>query len=161
MDHDATAFTNTTRCLPLDPKTRETVGQILLECRTSSVLFGMIVAKHQLVQMIRPKKRTFFPSDMHLILNFINSVTSLKSNETWTPICLPRFTESGFLHSYIRYLADDIGLILFSTKAESFYELSDCAKHISTNLGGFWFFKRNYPSDTKEKSLLCFRDRKL
>jgi len=134
MDHDASVFANAIHCLRLGEGTRRSVGRILLESRTSSVLYGMIVAKHQLVNLIRPRKHPLLPSDLHLILNFINSGTSFKTNETWTPICLPRFNEKGFLHSYIRYLADDVCLMLVSTKAESFYELSNCAKKISTSL---------------------------
>ena len=95
MDHDASVFADAIHCLPLDDSVRKSVGKILMECRTPSVLYGMIVAKHQLVNLIRyffnftvlfnslliseilhfsrPKKHPLLPGDLHLILNFINS----------------------------------------------------------------------------------------
>jgi vacuolar fusion protein MON1 len=134
IDHDASIFTNSIHCLPLNEGVRRSVGKILLETRTSSVLYGMIIAKHQMVNLIRPRKHPLFPSDLHLILNFINSGASFRTNETWTPVCLPRFNEKGFMHCYIRYIAEDVCLLLISTKADSFYELSECAKKIVSSL---------------------------
>jgi hypothetical protein len=65
-----------------------------------------------------------FSLDLHLIVNFVTASTSFKSSESWTPICLPQFNDKGYLHSYVYYITADICLLLISSKAEHFYELS-------------------------------------
>ena len=134
MDHDPSIFTDSIHCLPLEQGVRNTVGKILQECRSSSVLYGMIIARRQIVNMIRPRKHPLLPADLHLILNVVNSSTSFRTNESWSPICLPQFNEKGFMHSYVTYIAEDICLLLISTKGDSFYELSECAKKILLGL---------------------------
>lgn len=57
-------------------------------------------------------------------MNFVNSGTGFKSSETWTPICLPKFEESGFLHAYVNFIDTDLCLMLISTLPEVFYNLS-------------------------------------
>lgn len=37
------------------------------------------------------KKYSLQVSDIHLILNLVNSTESFKTAESWTPICLPMF----------------------------------------------------------------------
>lgn len=37
------------------------------------------------------KKYSLQVSDIHLILNLVNSTESFKTAESWTPICLPTF----------------------------------------------------------------------
>ena len=40
-------------------------------------------------------------SDLVLLLNFIKSSYSLRSGETWTPVCFPRFRSDGMLHAFV------------------------------------------------------------
>ena len=58
--------------------------------------------------------------------------TSFKSAESWTPICLPKFNDSGFLHAYVSYLPENSPacLLLFSTDKEKFFELKQCKERI-------------------------------
>lgn len=58
--------------------------------------------------------------------------TSFKSAESWTPICLPKFNDSGYLHAYVSYLPDNSPacLLLFSTDKEKFFELQQCKERI-------------------------------
>ncbi len=64
--------------------------------------------------------------DLHLIANFVNSSNAFKASESWTPICLPKFNDTGFLHAYVCFIATDVCLVLISTKQDSFYPLSNC-----------------------------------
>lgn len=68
--------------------------------------------------------------DLHLILNFVNTCTAFRTSETWTPLCLPRFDDSGFLHAYVCFIATDICLVLISTNPEEFYKMSECRNSI-------------------------------
>lgn len=58
---------------------------------------------------------------------------SFKSAESWTPICLPKFNDTGFLHTYVSYLPNDSPacLLLFSTDKEKFFELQQCQERIA------------------------------
>lgn len=66
-----------------------------------SILYGMLIVKNQLITILRPRKHSFHPSDLHLIFNMINSSSSFRAApESWMPICLPKFNDKGFLHAY-------------------------------------------------------------
>jgi len=71
-------------------------------------------------------------TDIHLILNLVSASMSFKSAESWTPICLPKFNDTGFLHTHVSYLPRDSPacLLLFSTDKEKFFELQECQKKI-------------------------------
>lgn len=68
--------------------------------------------------------------DLHLLLNFVNSCTAFRTSETWTPLCLPRFDDSGFLHAYVCFIETDICLVNLSTNPADFYKMSECRKSI-------------------------------
>lgn len=53
-----------------------------------------------------------------------------RASESWTPLCLPKFNDSGFLHAYVCFVAADVCLLLISTKQDSFYQLSNCKREI-------------------------------
>ena len=71
-------------------------------------------------------------ADIHLILNLVDASTSFRSAESWTPICLPKFNDTGFLHAHVSYLPNDSPacLLLFSTDKEKFFSLQDCQQKI-------------------------------
>ena len=110
--------------------------------------FAILLAKDQLVNMVRPKRHLLQPADLHLIVNFITTSTTFKSSESWTPICLPQFNDKvsgcfhsfiitlilndsddrystqGYLHAYVYYITPEVCLLLMSSKGDHFYELS-------------------------------------
>lgn len=130
MDHDYSLTLNSIHCLRLNVQHRNLIGSILHSCRTSNLLYAILIARHQLVNLLRPRKHLLHPSDLHLVLNFVNTCTAFRTSETWTPICLPRFNDKGFLHAYVCYIATDICLVLISPKVEDFYQLSECRNSI-------------------------------
>jgi len=123
-------------CLRLPSSIRSQVGSILAGVRPNQdLLFSIVMAGHQLVNMSRPRRFALTPQDLHLIMNFVFSSTSFKAaSESWTPICLPDLDENGFLHMYVCYLSDTICLALISMKLEDFYRLSECKVQIEREL---------------------------
>lgn len=47
------------------------------------------------------KKYNLHPSDIHLVLNLVQSSESFKTAESWTPICLPKF-DSRYSHLFVK-----------------------------------------------------------
>ncbi|PVU85898.1 hypothetical protein BB560_006863, partial [Smittium megazygosporum] len=130
-------FFNFASIEPLSMKysTREKFSLSIINKRPSSMLFAFIAFKFKVVTLVRPKKVALHPSDVHLLLNMAtSSSSSLKSGEAWTPICLPRFNNTGFLFAYISMLLPDIYLYLISTDQSSFYDFSNHRKNIKSVL---------------------------
>eukprot|EP01104_Vermistella_antarctica_P004337 TRINITY_DN14808_c0_g1_i1.p1 TRINITY_DN14808_c0_g1~~TRINITY_DN14808_c0_g1_i1.p1 ORF type:complete len:551 (+),score=107.68 TRINITY_DN14808_c0_g1_i1:170-1822(+) len=125
MDRDLSIVLNAVHCLRLPFAIRNTVGRILQSTRPPDLLFSLLLAKHQLVTMVRPKKHALQPADLHIILNFVYASQSLRSTSSWTPLCLPMFNDQGFLHAYVCFIAEDICLILITTKPDNVYDLAE------------------------------------
>eukprot|EP01094_Clydonella_sp_ATCC50884_P024595 TRINITY_DN6211_c0_g1_i2.p1 TRINITY_DN6211_c0_g1~~TRINITY_DN6211_c0_g1_i2.p1 ORF type:complete len:505 (-),score=93.35 TRINITY_DN6211_c0_g1_i2:131-1645(-) len=124
MDHDPSFILSSIHCLRLPAPVRSAIGSIMYSARVPDLLFSILIAKHQLVNLVRPKKHILHPSDLHIIFNFVNACTAFRTSETWTPLCLPKFNDAGFLHTYLNFIAPDVCLVLISTKADQFYQLS-------------------------------------
>ena len=62
-------------------------------------------------------------SDLHLLLNTLASSSTLRSSESWLPICFPKFNPAGFVHAYVSYVLEDVGLVFVSADREAFEEL--------------------------------------
>lgn len=82
-----------------------------------------------------------FVSDLHLIFNLVSASTAFRTAESWTPICLPRFDNSGYLHAHISYLDDTCNacLLLLSTDRDAFFPLSECKLKILEVDNCAWF----------------------
>ena len=59
--------------------------------RVRNTVFAILMARNQLITLVRMKKYFIHPADLHLIFNLVNSTESFKHSETWIPICLPKF----------------------------------------------------------------------
>jgi len=132
MDNDPSFLLQSVRCLPIASNTRDIIGQALQQARDKELVFAILVVDNQLVTMVRPKKLSLHPSDLHLIFNLVSGSTSFQSAESWTPICLPRFDNSGYLYAHISYLSEDcpVCLLLLSTDRNAFFTLSECKNKI-------------------------------
>ncbi|KAK4176309.1 putative vacuolar fusion protein MON1 [Triangularia setosa] len=96
-------------CLKLRKSQRHAINNIFLKTRTERLLYGLIVAGGKLVSVIRPRKHSLHPSDLQLIFNMLFESGSIKSGggESWIPICLPAFNNSGYLYMYVSFFDDD------------------------------------------------------
>lgn len=61
---------------------------------------------------------------MHLLINMLQTSAALRSVDTWLPICLPKFNTTGFVHAYISYVTDNVGLVFISADRNAFESLS-------------------------------------
>jgi hypothetical protein len=132
MDSDPSFVLAGTRCLAMPVPYRQTISGILSQCRTKDILFIVLVAEGMLVTYATPKEHTLTAMDIHLILNLVHASTSFRSAESWTPICLPKFNDTGFLHAHVSYLPRDSPacLLLISTDKEKFFALQEVQKRI-------------------------------
>lgn len=136
---------NSVHCLRLNQSTRDALGILILnECppdsnpqNPSPLFYALLLANDRIVQIVRPKRHILTTYDLHLIINFLTSDTMVKqittSGQVWSPLCLPWFNASGYMHLYATYLTVDknsdesslrITLVLLSHKADTLDQLS-------------------------------------
>lgn len=125
MEHDmlflSSCFLNAVYCFPLDATTRHATGVVMQSYHTDEIVYTLLLARQQLVNVVRLKKHALHSEDFHLIVNFLSNATSIKQTESSTsPVCLPRFNDRGYLHFYTTFLSKEVCLILISTKAGNF-----------------------------------------
>lgn len=124
------------------------INNTLLKTRCQDVLYGLIVAGGRLVSVVRPKKHSLHPGDLHLIFNMLFEAGSVQAGggENWIPLCLPGFNNTGYLYMYVSFLDVDkerevsaerpgssndrrdggeseVAIILISANKEAFFEL--------------------------------------
>jgi hypothetical protein len=128
-------------CLRLRKTHRRAINDTLLSVRSPNLLYGLIVAAGRLVSVVRPKKHSLHPGDLHLIFNMLFEAGSVKAGggDNWIPLCLPGFNNTGFLYMYVSFFStsqttgtgtehssgkdDELAIVLISTSKESFFEL--------------------------------------
>ncbi|XP_032521975.2 protein SAND [Danaus plexippus] len=132
MEKDPAFLLGAVRCLPLPEKSRENItNAITSTCnKIRDLVFAILLAGNQLITLVRMKKYTLHPSDIHLLFNLVRSSESFKTAESWTPICLPKFDATGFLHGHVSYISEDCQacLLLLTVQRDAFFPLSQ-AKH--------------------------------
>lgn len=137
MDTDPSFMLGAIRCLAMPTHVRDVFSETIVRCcPKKDVLFGILVADNQLVTLVRMKKYYIHPSDLHLLLNMINATESFKNSESWTPLCLPKFDSSGFLHAHVSYLSDEVPLclVLITVDRNLFFQLSEARNKIIERL---------------------------
>eukprot|EP01130_Rhizamoeba_saxonica_P018583 TRINITY_DN9358_c0_g1_i1.p1 TRINITY_DN9358_c0_g1~~TRINITY_DN9358_c0_g1_i1.p1 ORF type:complete len:410 (-),score=67.63 TRINITY_DN9358_c0_g1_i1:322-1551(-) len=157
INRKPTYLLNCVNCMRLNGSVRNVIGNIIQSERGSrSLFFALLLAKGKLVQLVRPKKHILYPTDIHLITNYINCIDQLEiGEEAMAPICLPKFNNNGFLHQYLSYINDDVCLLLLSARADDFFDLSDTRDRIVKSLKesdcmrklNNWMQKENYSVD--------------
>ncbi|KAF2660674.1 DUF254-domain-containing protein [Lophiostoma macrostomum CBS 122681] len=132
-------------CLRLRKSHRQVINNTLLKTRSENLLYGLIVASGKLVSVVRPKKHSLHPGDLHLIFNMLFEAGSVKAGggENWIPLCLPGFNNTGYLYMYVSFLdlehptspieerpksqegreGDEVAILLISANKEGFFEL--------------------------------------
>ncbi|KAJ1728393.1 Vacuolar fusion protein mon1 [Coemansia sp. Benny D160-2] len=100
---------------------RERIGKTLLRQRSKPVLYAMVVADMKLMALVRPRKHSLHPADLHLLFSMVASKAFMNGGEHWTPVCFPRFNDQGFLHVYVSYITPHAALVLVSADRDSFF----------------------------------------
>merc|ERR1712141_970690 len=120
--------------LPMPSSLRDNVSSVIKQycSKTQNVVFALLIANNRLITLVRMKKYYIHPADLHLIFNLVNSSESFKLSESWTPICLPKFDSSGFMHAHVSYLIEGSPVCLFMLTVERdiFFALSEARRKI-------------------------------
>eukprot|EP00729_Bicosta_minor_P010990 gene10990-35419_t len=133
FDTDPSFFLGAVRCLPLQNSVRDKVGQVLLNSKSKDLVFALLITDNQLVALLRPKKYSLHPADVHLIFNNVTSNASTDSEaELFMPLCLPKFNNSGFLHAHVSYVDEACSscLLLITNEKDAFMQLHECRTKI-------------------------------
>lgn len=113
--------------LAIPAEVRASAVHILSSARQSSLLYAILFAGDKVVAFISPRKHPLHASDILLLMNFVHNAKQLRSQETWTPLCLPAFNATGFLHAYAAYLSEHLCLLLLSA-GESLDQFHFCSE---------------------------------
>lgn len=144
------ALLSALECLKIRKSHRSIINSTMIKARVDGLLYGLVVAGGRLVSVIRPKKHSLHPSDLQLIFNMIFEAEGIKAGggESWVPICLPGFNNTGYLYMYVSFLdmagdsareldaneriskEDSVAIILLSTNKESFEELQTMKRYL-------------------------------
>lgn len=136
LDRDPGFLLCAVTSLPLPSSTRDVISSSLQAAKAKNLVFSILLAGNRLVSLVRKKDQYLHHIDLHLLFNLVNSSSSFREGEGWTPICLPKFNPAGFFHAHISYLesVSDLCLILVSTDREDFFNLSDCKRRFLERL---------------------------
>ncbi|CAI2178026.1 1425_t:CDS:10 [Funneliformis geosporum] len=122
------------QCVRMSKELRDKVGNILQIVKSKDLLYAMLITNNKLITLLRLKKHSLHSADLHLVFNMVNGSSTFRSVESWTPICLPKFNNKGFLHAYVCYITANVCLLLISPDKDKFFELSDAKNTIVEQL---------------------------
>jgi hypothetical protein len=141
VKNDFGMLLNCVNSYPLQHETREQISRVIAQhiSPLRYVIFGLLLFDNKLVSLIRPKSKNIHPIDVHLIVNVITGMDSLKSAEfAWYPICLPNFDPNGIMYAHISHLDEScqtcLILLTGSCGQDQSYELNDVRKRIHQKL---------------------------
>ncbi|TCD70523.1 Vacuolar fusion protein mon1 [Steccherinum ochraceum] len=107
LEFDLAMSTSSLNCLRLDPSLRKSVADILVPTsKIKDVLYMILIAQGRVITLVRPKKHSIHPSDIHILVNTIHAPSILNSSASasWLPICLPKFNASAFVNAYVTFM---------------------------------------------------------
>ncbi|KAI9501968.1 Vacuolar fusion protein mon1 [Coemansia spiralis] len=133
LDTDFTFALGSLDTLWMRYRLRERIGKALLVARPKGLLYAMVVADMKLVTLLRPRKHSLHPADLHLLFSMATSNVFM-TGEHWTPVCFPRFNDQGFLHVYIKYITSNVVLLLISADRDSFFAMNKYCEQICKDL---------------------------
>ncbi|OAL32881.1 hypothetical protein AYO20_07672 [Fonsecaea nubica] len=144
------ALLSALECLKIRKSHRNIINSTMIKARVDDLLYGLVVAGGRLVSVIRPKKHSLHPSDLQLIFNMIFEAEGVKAGggDSWIPVCLPGFNNTGYLYMYVSFLdmggeqvremaqneriakEDSVAIILLSANRESFEDLHSMKNYL-------------------------------
>eukprot|EP00929_Paragymnodinium_shiwhaense_P002730 TRINITY_DN10301_c0_g1_i2.p1 TRINITY_DN10301_c0_g1~~TRINITY_DN10301_c0_g1_i2.p1 ORF type:complete len:341 (+),score=66.35 TRINITY_DN10301_c0_g1_i2:1648-2670(+) len=123
--------------LPLPPVHRQAAVDALKNARVDNVLCAFLLAGHRLLACVANRQYKVNAVDLHCVVNLIMSSASLRTAESWTPLCLPHLNDKAFAYAYISFVEGcDIGIVFLSTASDGdqFYAISQRATIIKKSL---------------------------
>ncbi|KAJ9125542.1 hypothetical protein QFC22_000504 [Naganishia vaughanmartiniae] len=126
LQFDFAFFTSSLQPLRMSPFLREAAASALVPpTKISNLLYVLLVVDNKIVTLLRPRKHSIHPTDLHLLLNVLSASPALRTSETWLPICLPKFNPDGFVYAFISYVRPEVGLVFVSADKEGFEPLRE------------------------------------
>ncbi|XP_066154719.1 vacuolar fusion protein MON1 homolog [Euwallacea fornicatus] len=126
------------QCLPLALSDRDSISKAIKDAcgKIKNLVFAILLGNNRLITLVQMKKYHLHPADIHLIFNIVQATESFKYSENWTPLCLPRFDNSGYLYVHVSYLAEDCQacLLLLTVEKDVFFPLSNAKQKIVEKL---------------------------
>ncbi|KIK79892.1 hypothetical protein PAXRUDRAFT_259272 [Paxillus rubicundulus Ve08.2h10] len=107
LELDLAMATSSLHCLQLDPGLRSQLADSLVPItKLKDTLYIILVARGQVITLVRPKKHSIHPTDIHIIVNTIHtpSIFNSPAAASWIPVCLPKFNAAGFVNAYVSFL---------------------------------------------------------
>ncbi|KIY45577.1 DUF254-domain-containing protein [Fistulina hepatica ATCC 64428] len=107
LEFDMAMSTSSLHCLRLDLNLRKRAAEALVpSSKMKEVLYVLLVAQGRVITLIRPKKHSVHPSDIHILINTVYAPSIIRSLaiSSWIPLCLPKFNSGGFVNAYISFL---------------------------------------------------------
>lgn len=135
-NHQLGAIFNAYQPLPLKKGTRDAIDGKVVEmaAKCKNILFTALFAGHELIHLGSQPRLALDPVDLQMLMNFVGSSKALRSNRTWTPLCLPMLDDGAFVNGYIRSVIDTVTLVIISPSRDSFYSINECADAIVDDL---------------------------
>ncbi|KAJ7069644.1 trafficking protein Mon1-domain-containing protein [Mycena amicta] len=113
LEFDVAMATGSLHCLRLDAAVRKRAADALVPTsKIKDILYVVLVCRGRVISLVRPRKHSIHPADIHILLNTIHAPSILNSpaSASWIPVCLPKFNPSGFVNAYISFPRKDDGL---------------------------------------------------
>ncbi|KAI5123167.1 hypothetical protein M0805_000869 [Coniferiporia weirii] len=101
LQTDLAMSTSSLLCLALDPALRRKAGDALVPSKMKDILYVALIARSRIITLVRPKKHSVHPADLHILLNTVHAPAVIGAPASWLPVCLPKFNSAGFLHAYV------------------------------------------------------------
>ncbi|CAG8483368.1 4579_t:CDS:10 [Dentiscutata heterogama] len=134
MGDDPGFMLSSIQCVRMNKDLRDKVGSIMQSIKPQDLLYAMLITNNKLITLLRPKKHSLHPADLHLVFNMVNGSSTFRSVESWTPICLPKFNNKGFLHAYVCYITSNVCLLFISPDKDKFFECSEAKNLLKEEL---------------------------
>lgn len=129
------AFLNAFLPVRLHASYRQNIHNAFRSHVNDDVLFGFVMTPTNIIYRYIKKGAELQARDVLLVTNLLTAYTSLRSTKSWTPICLPDYSDKGFLYAYITFIEDsNVGLTLISDNAGAFNSLKNCGNGIESEL---------------------------
>ncbi|KAF8798825.1 DUF254-domain-containing protein [Phlegmacium glaucopus] len=128
LEFDMAMTMSALNCLKLDPNLRKRIAESLVPSpKMKDMLYVILIADKRVVTLIRPRKHSIHPADLHIIMNTIHSPSIFNSPaaSSWIPVCLPKFNAGGFVNAYITFIRKDNNIRLSDVTASPSHDDPD------------------------------------
>ena len=109
---------NSFQVLPFE--NREQLNKIC-EANRGEALMCLVMTSSQILGISYNSQISLLATDVVLVQNLIFSWESLRTTESWVPICLPGISEDGYLQLYCKFTEENIGVCFLTEKMDSEY----------------------------------------